>query len=189
MASSMDQLRDRWENLSPRERRLVVALGITFVAVILIWIGLRIGDGLQAIEHKNTEIRKALTALQTYRASGARDTSAPEVALPDEPVKLETYLSKIADEVGVKIPAFNPRTPVTRDDYTETSTRIEIRDVSIYELKDFLEKVESRSQLVVIKSLDIRRHFRDKEKLELSMVVATYAKPQAEEGSDDSQEG
>lgn len=178
MAPSLDKLRDRWEGISPRERRLVSALGVTFVAVILAWIGLRINDGLVAIEKRNDEMRRALLALQNHRASAGVQSAAPEVALADQPVKLETYLSSIADEVGIKIPAFTPQPPVTRDDYTESSTRIEVRNVTIYELKDFLEKVESKSNLVVIKSLEIKTSFRDKSKLEVEMLVSTYSKPQ-----------
>lgn len=180
MASRMEELRDRWENLSERERRLVIALGISFVFVLLAWTGLRIGDGLHAIEKRNARMRKALSALHQYRMSDTQQPSQPEVEIGKEPVRLETYLSGVADEVGIKIPGFNPLPATTRDDFTETSTRIEIRDLTIVQLKDFLEKVESKSRVVVVKSLNVRRHFRDKDKLDVNMVVSTYSKAASE---------
>jgi type II secretory pathway component PulM len=180
MASTIDKLREqgreRWDALSERERRLVLVLGITLAAVIVIWIGLRIDSGLSAIEQRNADTRRALAALQNYRMSESKQTDEPALTLSDKPVRLETYLSGIADEVGVKIPAFNPQAPTTRDDFTETSTKIEIRDLSINDLTQFLEKVETRSPTVVVKQLNVQRHFRDKEKLTVNMVVSSFAK-------------
>lgn len=188
MASSIDKLREqwqvRWDGLTERERRMVSILGVTFVVVILIWVGLRINDGLGAIEKENADARRALATLQTYRMNEGNQSSEPAVVLSDKPVRLETYLSGIADEVGVKIPAFHPLAPTSRDDFTENSTKIEIRDLSINQLKEFLEKVESKSQTVVIKSLNVQRHFRDKEKLNVNLVVSSFSKAASEEGED-----
>lgn len=185
MASSMDTLRDRWENLSPREQRMVVLLVVSFVAILVIWSTLRIRDGLHAIEAKNQKTRLALLALQGYRVHQAHGTDSQDAPLPDTPIKLETYLEGIAGEVNITIPRFNPLPPATRDGFTETQTRIEVRNLSIRELASFLEKVESRSRQVVIKSLDVKRNFRDKEKLDVNLTVSAYSKVSAEEGKKD----
>lgn len=186
MASSMERLRDRWEGLAPREQRLVAALGITFVVVIftLLWRG--IGGGLTGLEQRNDEIREALSALDAYRVGQAEQTGDErKVEIPDEPVRLQSYLEGIATEIGITIPGFNPQTPVTRDGFMESSTRIEVRGMTIGELTDFLERVETRSEHVVIKSLDIKRNFRDQEQLDADMIVTTFSKEKKEEGSSD----
>jgi type II secretory pathway component PulM len=180
-----EQWRERWDKLAERERRLVLALGVTFVAVILISVGLRINKGLSEIEKRNADTRRALAALQNYRMSDSKQADEPAVTLSDKPVRLETYLSGIADEVGVKIPAFNPLAPTTRDDVMENSTKIEIRDMSINDLTQFLEKVETKSPTVVVKQLNIQRHFRDKEKLNVNLVVSTFSKATPEGGDGD----
>lgn len=191
MASSMERLRDRWDGLAPREQRLVAALGITFVVVLLTLLWRGINGGLAERAERNDEIRQALDALQAYRIGQAEQTeTARQVEIPADPVRLQSYLEGIATEVGITIPGFNPQTPVTRDGFTESSTRIEIRELTITELTDFLEKVETREGHVVVKSLDIKRNFRDEEKLDANMVVTTFSKEKKDdEGSGDEDEG
>ena len=183
MASSLDSLRMRWEGISEREQRLIAVLGITFVVVIVVWVGMQIDKRLTVLEQKNAKMRKALSALQLYRADGGDAQTGPQVAIPKKPVKLQTYLEGIAEEVGVKIPGFNPRPPQESGKYTENSTRIEIRKMSIGELAEFLQKVEG-NPVVVIKALNIRQHFRDREKLDVRMDVATYFEASAEDEGD-----
>lgn len=191
MASSpIDNLRMRWDNVSEREQRLLLALGITFIVVIVAWVGMRINNRLEDLEAKNAKLRKALAALDLYRATGGEDTG-PDVPIPETPLKLQTYLAKIADEVGIKIPTFNQLQPVPHDEFTENSIRIEVRDLTIQQLTEFLQKVEGDSQVVVVKTLNVRQNFRDRAKLDVRMDVATYSKTGGEkaEESDKDKEG
>lgn len=189
MASRMDQVRDRWERMSSREQRLVVGLGITFVVVVLALLWRSIDSGLADIEERNADTREALSVLEAYRL-GEAEASGDErpVEIPETPLKLQSYLEGIATQSGITIPGFNPQTPVTRDGIVESSTRIELDGLSIQELADFLEKVETQSQQVVIKSLDIKRNFRDKEKLDAKLIVTTFSK-EKKEGADQEEEG
>lgn len=187
MALSTAQLRDKWERITPRERRLVVALGGTFVVVVLFWVGFTISDGLAAIETKNKTTRDALRALQSHRAEAAQGASSDVPTIPKDAIKLQTYLEGIANDVGINIPGYTPRTPVTRGDYTEVSTSIEMRGLSIYELKDFLEAVEKKSDVVAITDLRVKQHFREPEKLDVEMIVTTYM--QAAAGGEEGEEG
>lgn len=186
MALSTAQLRDKWERITPRERRLVVVLGGTFIVVALLWVGFTIRDGLEAIEAKNEATRDALRTLHAHRLEGAKGTASTMPTIPVEAIKLQTYLQDIAKQVGVTIPGYTPRTPVTRGDYTEVSTSIEMRGLSVYELKDFLEAVEKKSDVVAITDLRVKQHFREPEKLDVEMIVTTYKQAVAD---DKKQEG
>jgi type II secretory pathway component PulM len=176
MAPSFEQLRDRWERLAPRERRLVALLGVTFVVFVLAWVSFIIQSGLGGISSRNDQAREALSALQDYRAAEAARAAGggPDVVIPDEAIELESYLEGIANQTGVSIPSYGSQRPEEVGDYTEVSTKIEIEGISIYELKDFLQQIETKSKLVVIKSLHVEQSFRDEEKLDVDMVVATY---------------
>jgi hypothetical protein len=176
MATSMERLRDRWEQISPREQRLILALGITFVVVVLFILGRGITGGLDTLDEKNQKARATLRVLHDYRqnmGSGAAETK--EVKLPDEPVKLQSYLEGIAGEVGITIPGFNPQADTAKEGVVTSSTRFQIRGLTLQQLTDFLEKVETKSPHVVVQSLDIKRDFRDKEKLDIDVLVTTYA--------------
>lgn len=176
MATSIERLRDRWEQISPREQRLILALGITFSLVVLVLLGRGITAGLAELEAKNLKTRTALRALHDYRQNaGAGTGEAPQVELPDEPVKLQSYLEGIASEVGISIPAFNPQAGNTREGVVTAATRFQLRGISLEQLTGFLEKVETKLPYVVVESLDIKRDFRDREKLEVDLLVTTYA--------------
>jgi type II secretory pathway component PulM len=186
MAMSIERLRDRWEQISPREQRLILALGTTFLLVMLVLLGRGITGGLAALDENNQKARTALRVLQDYRQNAsARDGEVQEVKLPSEPVKLQSYLEGIASEVGITIPAFNPQTGATRDGVVSAATRFQLRDISIEQLTSFLEQVESKLPYVVVESLDIKRDFRDKAKLEADLLVTTYANAKQEVSDED----
>jgi type II secretory pathway component PulM len=181
MATSMERLRDRWEQISPREQRLILALGITFSLVVLVLLGRGITGGLAELDEKNQKTRTALRVLQDYRQNaGASNGEAQEVKLPDEPVKLQSYLESIAGEVGITIPAFNPQAGAARDGVVTAATRFQLRGISLEQLTSFLEKVETKLPYVVVESLDIKRDFRDSAKLEAELLVTTYANAKKE---------
>ncbi len=190
MATSMERLRDRWEQISPREQRLILALGITFVVVVLFLLGRGITGGLDTLNEKNQEARATLRVLHDYRQNqGSSAGEAQEVKLPDEPVKLQSYLEGIAGEVGISIPGFNPQADATKEGVVTASTRFQIRGISLQQLTDFLEKVESKSPHVVVQSLDIKRDFREKQKLDIDMHVTTYANAKKVEEAEDGEGG
>jgi type II secretory pathway component PulM len=181
MATSIERLRDRWDQISPREQRMVLALGITFVLVVLVLLGRGITSGLAELEAKNQKTRQALRVLQDYRqTAGAGNGEAQEVKLPDEPVKLQSYLEGIAGEVGITIPGFNPQAGATRDGVVTAATRFQLRSISLEQLTSFLEKVETKLPYVVVESLEIDRDFRDNSKLEVDLLVTTYANAKKE---------
>jgi len=180
-------IRERWEGISPREQGLIVLLGLTAVFIAFWYMGTSISKGLDEIEARNKKTRLALSALQAYRLSGD-ESNANQVAIGDEPVKLNTYLEGIANNVGISIPEFNPVSPSTRNGYNETATRIELRNVSIANLGQFLEQVERESNVVVVQSLEIKRQLRNKEQLNVAMVVATYSNAKSADDGDGAEE-
>ena len=177
MAPLVEQLRDRWEGITPRERKLVLLLGTTFVVCIVLWLGYSIRDGLDSISHRNDKMRRALVVLQDMRVHG-RQKPADDLStkIPTDPVKLETYLGKAADSVSLRVPSFNPRTPVVKNGFTTYTMQIELRDLDIGQAKDLLQAIESGNPLVMVTSIDVNRNFRDKEKLDLKLEISTYAK-------------
>jgi len=178
--AALDKLRDKWESISPRERVMVVLLGASTVVVLVLYVALAIHDRLDALEAKNAEARKALQRLTAYRAAPkAAVGNDPTALIPAEPVKLESYIYKAGSTAQVTVPGVTPRTPVSRDGYTVHAASIEIRDLTITQVKDFLQALETDSPVVVVTSLTIRRNFRDQEKMDLSAEISTYSKAAA----------
>lgn len=185
---NVNDLRDRWERMAPRERMLVAALGVTFVVCIVGWLAFAARDGMAAIETKNTESRKALRALAKHRAGAAEQAaSGPKVEIPATAPALDSYLEGIVNEIGLKSPTYPAPKETERGEYVELSFKVEFEGVSVYELADLLERIETKSPVVVVQELTIDRNFRDKEKLDVELVVSTFrtAAPPPEEGEEE----
>jgi hypothetical protein len=185
MAANLESLRDRWERMAPRERTLLVALGATLIVCLLAWAGVTIQRGLARIEDKNELSRDALRALAQYRAGIAeRRSESPEVEIGDSAIDLANYMDEIVNQLQLKSPSYPRPVETARGAYKEVSIRISMLGLTIHELKDLLERVETRRPDVVVRDLQIRRDRREEEKLNLEMTVATYKKAGGDKGDD-----
>jgi Type II secretion system (T2SS), protein M len=177
MSTFADNARDWWERKNPRERVLLMSLAVVAPITLAVYLGSYISDGLGKIEKSNAEVRRALTTLADLRARGPVDQPADDLltAMPAEPIGLESYLSRAAEKAKVKIPRFNPRTPVDKNGFITHLMQIDLNDVTLDQARIFLEAVEE-NRYVVVTSLNMSRKFGVKEKLNLKLDVSTYAK-------------
>lgn len=185
--AAFDSLRDKWESITPRERRMVLLLGVSFVLVMIIYVSLQIRDGLKTLETKNNRSRTALERLTSYKAQAkAVRGDDPAKLIKAEAVKLESYIYRAGEKAQVTVPGVNTRSPTTKGSFVAHAATVEIRELSITQIKDFLEAIETENKTVLVSALQVRRNFRDKEKLDLNIEVVTWSKvaAAAEEGGD-----
>jgi len=194
MSAITDRASDFWARISPRERRLVVLAAIAVPLTIAIWLGLAIHDGLDAMGARNAKTRKALDALADLRARGQTHEQVDDVVatMGTEPLSLDTYLSNAAKKAKFELKStITPRQPVSRNGFVTNTSTLSIEKMSIEELRDFLQDIETASKTVAITHLDMRRDFRDKDKIDINLEVSTYSKekPAAANGSAGSGQG
>lgn len=182
-----ERARDFWDRISPRERGMVVILAVCTPIILAVWLGLNIHDGLVAKEANNEEMRKALVVLADLKARGPATPSDDVVAtMGTEPLSLDTYLTNAAQKAGFTLKGTTPRNPTPKNGFVTTSVSCQVSDLTIDQLKRFLQEIESASKVVMVTRLDIRRDFKDKEKLDATLEVSTYSKeppPKGEAGS------
>jgi len=176
MASPIDSLRDRWEQMPPRERRLVSILVAVIVFGVAIYVALGIRDGLTTLEDKNQEKREALRALSLY-GSGAAAAKNAIVDIPKEAEKLDRYIDDIIQKSGIESPRYPQPKDAKKGKYVERSFKIKLDKLDITQLKNFLERVETGSKVVIVKELHVKQNFREREKLDVDIVIATYFEP------------
>jgi len=181
MSAVSERARDFWDRISPRERGLVVIAAVAAPLTIAIWLGMSIGDGLSTMEARNNKIRKALIVLSDLKARGPQQPTDDLVAgMPVEPLSLETYLTNAATTAGFVLKGTTPRTPVTRNGFVTASVTLNVSDLSIDQMKKFLQEIETKSKYVAITRLDIsRREYKSKDKLDAALEVSTYAREAA----------
>ena len=176
-----ETLKHKWDNITPRERALVVLLGVAVPVILLLWMGLQISDRLDAMEKENDKMRTALRTLAAIRAQGGPQTPTSSVPTPGpDPVKLESYLDKAAQKVGITVPSFKPHTPQSKPNgFMMHTVSFDVNSLTIEQTKDFLEAIETDNKLVVVTSLQVKTSFSDKTKLDLKVDVSTFSKPAA----------
>ena len=187
MSAVSERARDFWDRISPRERGLVMVAAVVAPLTLVIWLGLAIGDGLSSMEARNDKMRKALTVIADLKARGPVQPGDDLVAgMPVEPLALETYLTNAANTAGFVLKGTTPRNPVTRNGFQTNSVSLNVTDLTLEQLKKFLQEVESKSKYVAVTHLDItRKEYKGKDKLDASLEVSTYSKeqPKKTEGS------
>ncbi|MDB4959261.1 MAG: hypothetical protein JWO36_6830 [Myxococcales bacterium] len=178
MSAITERARDFWDRISPRERRLVVIGAIAAPIVLAIWLGLAIHDGLDAMEHQNDRARKALDVLVDLRARGQTHEQVDDVVqtMGTEPLSLDTYLDKAAQKAKFPLKSTTPHPPQTRNGFVTNSVSASLDNLTITQLKDFLMEVETGSRVVAVTRLELRRDFRDKDKIDVTIEVSTYSK-------------
>lgn len=173
----VDTLQNYWDQRVPSERRMLILAAIAVPATLALWLGLKISDGLDAREARNADARRALRVLADLRSRGpAQPADTTLQNMPTEPAKLESYLDAAAKKVSVTIPRYSPGAPVQKNGFITHSTRIEVNDVTLDQLKAFLQEVETGNRYVAITNLAINRDFKDKDKVDARLEVSAYAK-------------
>jgi len=188
MSAITDRARDFWDRISPRERRLVLVAGIAAPIVLAIWLGLAIHDGLDAMEQRNEHTRKALAALADLRARGQTHAQVDDVVatMGTQPLSLETYLNTAAKEAHFDLKStITPHQEQRKNGFVTNSSSLTLDKLTISELRDFLQRIESNSKYVAVTRLELRRDFHDKDKVNATLEVSTYSKepPAKAEGS------
>ena len=180
MSTLSDKARDFWDRISPRERRLVVLAAVAAPLTIAIWLGLAIHDGLGAMETRNDRSRKALAVLEDMKARGQTGGGGVDdvvKTMGTEPLSLDTYLANAAKKAKYELKgSINPRTPTSRAGFVTNTSTLSLDKITIEQFKDFLMAVEQDSKVVAVTHLDIRKDFRDKDKLDVNVEVSTYSK-------------
>jgi type II secretory pathway component PulM len=191
MSAISEKARDFWDRISPRERRLVALLGIAAPITLAIWLGLSIRDGLIDMEARNARARKALTVLADLRARGETHQKVDDAVaqMGTEPLSLPTYLDNAAKKANFTLKSTTPHPAVTRNGFVTNSVSATLDDLSIEQLKAFLTEVEAGSKVVAITHLDLRRDFRNKDKLDITIEVSTYSKEPPPKTDGDSEKG
>lgn len=180
MASAIDSLRESWDRKNPSEQRLLAILAVVLVGIGVFLMVEKISDGMAEIEANNAKSREALQAMSRYRHIKARakvkGETVSKVVIPETAKPLDVYLNDILKEMEIQSPSF----PEVRENpigkYTELSFEIELKQLNIAEVGELLERIETGNTLVVVKELSLDTSFRDKEKLDLEVTIATYIK-------------
>lgn len=156
----LNDLRTRFEQLSGREKRLVMAAGGAVLIFILFITVLSFANSANTHRRRTQEKLAKLQQVQQLAASYNQATAARnaiEQQLTNSDVRLLSYISDKATAAGLDAPNMTPKGEVGIGDgkIMESTMELTFTDVDLRKLTDFLRSVESGPGIIKVKYLRI----------------------------------
>ena len=178
IGSRIEEFKASFDRLSARERVMVGGLVSVFVVLIILGVGYWIGSGLEEIETRNADTRKALTYLRRHQNTylqHRRRMAALGVRMGHSPLELNSYVEKAASAVGVTIAESGGISPIPGDRFTRRGVEIKLNRVTIGQLGSLLKTIEDdTAHIVQVTRLAVRTRWNRNQELDVEMVVSTY---------------
>ncbi len=170
-----------FQNLQLREKILVVCAGVA-VVLFLLFI-LVIDPVLERSARLDRQIRKADQDLQQLKAY--RGEYNQQKRTLDELNKrlgrtqnedITIHLAKLARKTGTgdNITDMTPSENASSGAYTEESVAIQMVDVTLEQLANYLYEIEQSRQFLLIKRLTIKPRLSNRQRLSVSFRVSTF---------------
>lgn len=182
MASALDSVKASFDRMNDRERRLVLLTAT--VALVLVVGGLVLGTS-GALDRKRKRVAKQQVQLQQilsyevdYKAAEQAEKRAIQ-RLTSNKVSLFSRLNQAATKLGLSLKDLNERdVPVKDSDVKQTQVELNVKNLSIDKLNEFLKEIEGESSegLVKVVKMKIRARHDNSEMLDATLTVATWKK-------------
>jgi hypothetical protein len=171
-------LRNRWDRLPERDRRMLLLLGVTFVVCAVGLTTYVISGRLSALQEENSDMRQALRDLESgrdaYQQTRAKNAQL-EVRLARGAVQLQGYLEAAAKEADVEIAETTERQPAAAGKaYIERAVDLRLPKVTLEQLAKFMQRIETGPNLVVVTALNVRTRDDRHTDLEVDLTVSTF---------------
>lgn len=171
-------LRERFEKLEPRERRLLTILGGILAVAIFLLGPIGIISRVSSRRAENDEIRGLVDSIYEARASvGERkakhDALVARYAKPAPPLPGFIEESSKAFQIGAAESQDRPEAPHGKR-YSERMTVVKMHKVGMLALAHTLEKIEQSGYPVVISKLNIKPRSGEPDSYEVELGVSAF---------------
>ena len=179
----IDDIKSSLSRLSPREWLALGALGLTLVLGSATVVGYVILSGLEELAERNDSMRKAIKDLQlngSKYVTQRQRLAALEVRMARVPLKLNSFVEKVAKDVGVEISETGQVNPVESDMFVQRGLEVKLRKIGLKQLAQLIKQLESSPHIVQITRLSVSARWGEHKDLDVEMVVSTYEKRKRE---------
>ena len=180
----MQTLRERWRQVSPRERVIVLVGGVVVALSLLFVVAidplLAKLDRLERQAHrKQKEIGELALLSRDYAAKRDRLAEAEgRLPAPDHQFSLLTFMEEAATRAGARewITAMQPQVQSLAQGYQETAVDLRLEGVQLPELLALLVAIDQAPYNLQVRHLQIRPKYDNAIYLDATLRVLSYAK-------------
>ncbi len=176
MSNLLERLRDTWESLNDRERRMLSILGAVFAALLFLLPPIMLGMGNASIESENEELRAVLDqlAMQHGRlAHLAEERKNADKRYRNKTPSLGTFLEGKAKEQGLALQEVTDQPEKVVGNYLRRSVTVSLGQVGLSPVINLLSSLVESQHPVAIDKIQID-HFQPGDQYNVKLGVVTY---------------
>jgi general secretion pathway protein M len=174
---------DRYNRLSPRERRMASLLGVVVGALVFIGLPAALEAAVISRRSDVTELRAALDAVQAARGP-IRERQSKKDSIAARYLKRAPVLAGFIEELAraqkleVTDSVDRPEVPHGKK-FSERSTTIHLKKSGLLPVSKFLESVEASGYPVTLSRLDMRKRAGEPDSYEVEVGISAYDRVEA----------
>ncbi len=181
MQALLDQISEAFNARTDREQKLVLVTGVALAIFLLLgafwWTESAVDTRLKTIKVKKEQLALVQSKEGEYKAAEQAEEQAKK-RLKSNNISLFSKLQSAAQKQGLQLRDLNERkVPVKGAETIEqVSVEVNLQEVSIDALNQFLEEIEGRRKngLVKITKLKVLTRHDNDQMLKVNMTVATW---------------
>ena len=179
MAAVPSAITGAFAGLSPREKRLIIALGVVFGLLVFLGLYFWSAARLDAIDEDRAATLDALQTIQRARTRIAARNTRREALLARYRTRapaLTSFVEEQARAASVRVSESQDRPPAPAGrQFSERAVSIRLRQISLQALADFMDRIDNAPFPVAITSVRIHRRFGESNSYDVDdMVIATW---------------
>jgi hypothetical protein len=178
MNSFLDRLRNSWENLSDRERRMAMLLGGFMLALLLLLPPVMLSLGNSELEAQNDELRGVLEQLTIQRArlaQLAQDRRNAEARYRNKTPPLGSFMESEAKKQGLTLQEVTDQPEKTVGKYQRRSITVSLPQIGLTPVITLLSSIVESGHPIAIEQIQID-HYQPGDQYGVKLGILTYDK-------------
>lgn len=171
-----------FDQMAPRERRMVIGLGTVFAVIIIFLVPARVSAYLNERSRHNEDLRQAILDVNNARAKiAARRAVLGDVAAryANRAPPLGTLVDNASKSASLEIATQTDVPAIPRGKlYSERATKLTIQKTGLKALTTFMERIESSGFPVAITQLDMTKRI-EPDSYSVSMTITAWDRTEA----------
>lgn len=170
-------------NLTQREQRVLLALAVFIVLALVFWgvdsVYQSYDDLRGKIQRQKEELKKISRLQEQYRQThGELEKIKSKLDQMKKGFSLLSFIEDLANKENIRenIGSVKPKTIPMGENYEEKQVEIQMDDITLPKLVDFIYKIENSGHLLRVKRLRLKTRYDNRNLLHVTMQVATYGR-------------